>query len=552
MPHLARLAICLILFIAGSTHLNAQSPQERCDTLILQGIHAMKQQQHTKSLKLLAQAHQLAKTNGLHKQLFLALNNTGANYYKMLDFGAALENYLEAYEVAIAHLEMKYQMVVLNNVAILYAEDENFTKAQGYFEQAYALAKEMGNQSKMGVNGVNLAHSYNELNQPERAAQVLDEVFPYIEEISELWKEGVLVKSETQLLLHHPEEAKSLLLATIEQVSDSSDLKVQYLLLLSRVEQVNSRYEPARKYTDQALLLHPGPGYLSQIYRERSGIFAKQGRLQEALQDYEQLLLAEKESNLLKNGRQFENNRVKFEIQNYRQEIVDTTLALQHQRYQLYSFLGASVLIIGLLAWALNNNRLKISQQKQLTLKTQAIADLKLEKERKDKLLLENRLKEKETLAKLEEEKLKNAIESRNRELSTKTLYLSERSTLISSILKELTASLSYSPNSSSTVLKKQIKKLKDLMKTEDEWKNFTKHFEEVNHGFLSKLKEKHPDLLPNDIRFVCYLYMNLNTKEISQLLNITPDACRKRKERIARKMNIDEETTIYQALSVL
>jgi len=53
-----------------------------------------------------------------------------------------------------------------------------------------------------------------------------------------------------------------------------------------------------------------------------------------------------------------------------------------------------------------------------------------------------------------------------------------------------------------------------------------------------------------NDIRFLSYLYMNLSIKEISSLLNITPDACRKRKERIAKKMGLQETAELFPYLS--
>jgi DNA-binding NarL/FixJ family response regulator len=45
---------------------------------------------------------------------------------------------------------------------------------------------------------------------------------------------------------------------------------------------------------------------------------------------------------------------------------------------------------------------------------------------------------------------------------------------------------------------------------------------------------------------------MNLNTKEIASLLNITPEGCRKRKERITKKMQLAENTSLFEYLSGL
>ncbi|QNK78655.1 hypothetical protein H7F37_06140 [Winogradskyella sp. PAMC22761] len=49
-----------------------------------------------------------------YKQQFLALNNIGANYYSMLDYGEALDYYLEAYTIALKHLDENEEMTVLN------------------------------------------------------------------------------------------------------------------------------------------------------------------------------------------------------------------------------------------------------------------------------------------------------------------------------------------------------------------------------------------------------------------------------------------------------
>ena len=93
---------------------------------------------------------------------------------------------------------------------------------------------------------------------------------------------------------------------------------------------------------------------------------------------------------------------------------------------------------------------------------------------------------------------------------------------------------------------------MKGLIKSDNEWEDFIKHFEEVNQGFLSDVKEKHPELNANDLRFISYVYMNLTTKEIAAILSITAGACRKRKERISKKMNLTDSSKLYDYLSTI
>jgi len=97
--------------------------------------------------------------------------------------------------------------------------------------------------------------------------------------------------------------------------------------------------------------------------------------------------------------------------------------------------------------------------------------------------------------------------------------------------------------------MKKTITKLKHQLKKDSDWTDFLTHFEEVNQNFLKTIKDKHSTLNQNDIRFLSYVYMNLSTKEISTLLNITLEACRKRKERIIKKMELADNTDLYDYL---
>lgn len=162
--------------------------------------------------------------------------------------------------------------------------------------------------------------------------------------------------------------------------------------------------------------------------------------------------------------------------------------------------------------------------------------------ERKN-LELEKQIHEKDKELKL----LQKEIELRNRKLSARALYLSGRNQLISNLILFIET---IPELSKITALDAQIKHLKDYLRGDNEWETFISHFEEVNPGFLAKLRKLHPLLTSNDMRYIAYIYMNLTTKEISSLLNITIYASKKRKERIISKMNLPNDITLYSYLS--
>jgi predicted nuclease with TOPRIM domain len=125
-------------------------------------------------------------------------------------------------------------------------------------------------------------------------------------------------------------------------------------------------------------------------------------------------------------------------------------------------------------------------------------------------------------------------------------LYLSGRNELIEEIINELSQIAVVNQNKD---VSKYIKSLKEYIKTDSEWEEFVAHFEKVNPGLLKTLKEKHPELTAKDIRFLCYVYMNLDAKELSIVFNITPDACRRRERRLLQKMNLTTDASLFEYL---
>ncbi len=123
------LCLCAVFGLLTSWAQNVQ----QCDSLIRSGVEAMQRGQHVQSLELLTQARNQAQKNRWHKQEFLAINNIGANYYSLLEYGEALNWYLEAYTIALKELADAQEMIVLNNIAILYSKEKKYDKANEYF-----------------------------------------------------------------------------------------------------------------------------------------------------------------------------------------------------------------------------------------------------------------------------------------------------------------------------------------------------------------------------------------------------------------------------------
>lgn len=541
-PVLLWLFFC-VAALAGNT--------AKCDTLIKQGIDAMWKKDHVKSLELLTQARNMAETNRWYKQQFLAINNIGANYYTMLDYGEALNYYLESYTLAVKHLEPKYEMVVLNNIAILYSKENKHAKAEEYFLKAYNIAKENKDFVKVGLYAMNLGSVNNEMNRLQKARAYILESIPLLKEDAGLNVMAKIGLAENDLLAGNTQQAREMALQLQKTTPDLNfnNVGTSILAVITKSYIKEKNYSAAEAAAMNLLAANPNPETKRAVFEMLAEIYTGNKTFGKALQYKDSIIAIDKELNDIKNGKVFETGRVKFEIENYRNEIALTEEKIAaERRLYLYSILGI-IAVVTIIILVLRNISSRDKQKKLVAERNQQVTALELEKEKNANLLLEKQIHEKETGLLLEQERLKNEIESRNRKLSAKALYLSGRNQLIEEILQ----SLSNVPElAKDKALANHIKTLKDHLKTDDEWESFITHFEEVNHGVLSRLKALHPALTVNDIRFISYIYMNLSTKEIASMLNITAEACRKRKERLADKMELSAGTSLYDYLSAM
>ena len=78
---------------------------------------------------------------------------------------------------------------------------------------------------------------------------------------------------------------------------------------------------------------------------------------------------------------------------------------------------------------------------------------------------------------------------------------------------------------------------------------DFTKHFDKVHSDFVVGLKEKHPTITGNELKLCAYLRMNLSTKEIAQLMNISVRGVEISRYRLRKKLELPTEISLFDYL---
>ena len=152
-----------------------------------------------------------------------------------------------------------------------------------------------------------------------------------------------------------------------------------------------------------------------------------------------------------------------------------------------------------------------------------------------------NKLESEKVIMKLKNEKLQHDIDSKTKELSSSTLNIIKKNELLNTIKKEL-----ENVNDTKNV-KPVIRIINNNLTNNDDWVLFEEAFNNADTDFLKKVKKAHPVLTPNDLRLCAYLRLNLSSKEIAPLLNISSRSVEIKRYRLRKKMELEHEKSLVE-----
>ncbi|MBK9569642.1 MAG: hypothetical protein IPO53_06750 [Chitinophagaceae bacterium] len=153
-------------------------------------------------------------------------------------------------------------------------------------------------------------------------------------------------------------------------------------------------------------------------------------------------------------------------------------------------------------------------------------------------------------LVALRNEKLEADMSFKNAEMASSAMHLVKKGELLSKIKSELSHVMKGLENPQAAAgLKKMIKTLSEDDNLDKEWESFAKHFDKVHSDFMVGLKEKHPTITPNELKLCAYLRMNLSTKEIAQLMNISVRGVEISRYRLRKKLQLPSEANLFDYL---
>lgn len=148
-------------------------------------------------------------------------------------------------------------------------------------------------------------------------------------------------------------------------------------------------------------------------------------------------------------------------------------------------------------------------------------------------------------IARLKSEQLEQDVVHKSEELTSTTMNLVRKN----QILQDIATRLEAIDKDNNPEMLKIRRLIKENISHDDDWSNFTRHFDVVYRDFLKLLREAHPVLTQSDLRMCAYLKMGLSSKEIAPLLNISPRSVEMSRYRLRRKLALDRDTPLQRYL---
>lgn len=153
----------------------------------------------------------------------------------------------------------------------------------------------------------------------------------------------------------------------------------------------------------------------------------------------------------------------------------------------------------------------------------------------------------------LKSEKMKADLDHQAKELASTTMHLVQKGEILTKIKDNLSEvyKIVADPKAKRQI-NSMIRTIEADVNFDETWKNFEHNFDKVHVNFNKRLKQKYPVLTPNDIKLCTYLKLNLSSKEIASLTNISVRGVEISRYRLRKKLALDSNENLVEFIQAI
>lgn len=441
----------------------------------------------------------------------------------------ALQYYQDAYAIQAEQEDQTGMAKLSNNIGLLHFRLGDYDKAADYYQKALQFNTDVNDPRIEASTYTNIGYLLSKQEQHQKALQYQERAAGLYEAMSDKmrWANAFInIGLEHEMLGAHARAATYFRKAYEEaQRSGHQVIAVDALNKLGKVLTAMDEQEEAFGALTQAYTLAQtwnDPALLNELHQNFSNYYQHVGDHVQALH-YFQRWSSLKDSII---NQQNLNRIAELEIlhQTAQQQQEIRLLEQRNTRQRLIILL--TVITTGLLAlsalllWSRSRIRISLLEKEQ-----------ELQRQENERKALEN---EKENL------RLQNELQLKNSELSAVTMLIYQKNELLTGLGKAIDQ-LKSSSTEAPDIIREMKQHLRNSVQLDEDWQQFKQHFEQVHPGFFEQLNDRFPALTQNDHRHCAYIRMNLSTKEIARLLNITPASVQRSRVRLKKKLSLEK-----------
>lgn len=470
-----------------------------------------------RAVKYIELAETEAKKTEKPNEILAVVYTTAGNLYDSKDvLDVALQYYLKAYDIYKEKNNPAEIASAENNLAILYAKSNNQEKALKFFSHVYKYQKAKNDSTKLVKILNNIGTIYLEKNA--------DSSLHYYQKahlITEKLKNNTLTvyiytnlartyakKKDKKNAELYFEKAFSLVNSNID-----NSLKSFVYESLSQYNLEENKYDAAIVNAKKAFEFNKDKPFGFSNMRLNKMLYEAYLNMG----DYKNAVYYFQEYNKISDSINIEQKAVNLERirleQDYKVRSQIRTLVEEKTRFKYY--VVGLILVVGILVLIILLIRYRNKH-------------------------IKNQLEQEKLKAKQQE--LKQSLEAKNMALVGKAMSEIHRTDNINEILTDLKKIKLKTPNKElQQAIDIVLKRLEKDLNT-DIWKEFEISFEQVHKSFFDKLTIDYPTLTPKERRLCALLYLDLTTKEISQITGQSFKSIENARTRLRKKFDLTNE----------
>jgi tetratricopeptide (TPR) repeat protein len=454
----------------------------------------------------------------------VSVGDIGNVYYDLGNYQLAFEKTLEALKVLDTVQKEPWRKADLKRQIgrIEYAR-ENYSSSIRYLKDALKLYEETDDNVWQAYTLNDIANSYYDSDSLDTAinyynkALELAEQYELLDTQANVWSNlgGInTIKENFDLARDQINKA----LAFNQQNKDLQSVLHNYLSL-SQLELKSKNRKEALQLANRGIKLSDSikaPNLKKSFFYQRSDIYKEQKKFKKAYDNLSSFVVLNDSLNKVNNAKQIDELKIIYETEQKEKELIiqQKEIILLKERQQKAEIQKWFIIItaLGILAFA---------------------------------IAVIYGLRQKMQGNKLIREQLDKDLEFKEKELTTHALHLAHKNEILLDLKKQLKDLKSKGTNSYQ--YQKIINNINLDINNDNNWQQFRSYFEEVHKDFNANILKTYPEVSNNDLRLMSLLKMNLSSKEIANILNISMEGVKKARYRLRKKLNLSTEESLQE-----